>query len=281
MTAKDLKNNYRNIRIVVLCFAIYILLKWFSPFLIVLDYNFIQILIPFIISGIVIFPIVVIGYKLLGDKGNYLEVLGIKGNIKEGLIVGGVLFLAAWVFSLFPLSFLQNLMYVKSLFYIFINIFVVELCTRAFFFRKISSYTKWGFFRIILFYIAIYLAVAIVTISVILLFNKDILSGIGSYFKLMQIFSIDLLLQEILSVIGIFLMLLLTEIFLFWLYMEWNFNFWVVVFAHLVLTLANDLTFEFLSIEIPVSILLIATGVIGTVLYKQRKGLPLEVKRFW
>ena len=70
MTAKDLKNNYRNIRIVVLCFAIYILLKWFSPFLIVLDYNFIQILIPFIISGIVIFPIVVIGYKLLGDKGN-------------------------------------------------------------------------------------------------------------------------------------------------------------------------------------------------------------------
>ena len=172
-------------------------------------------------------------------------------------------------------------MYVKSLFYIFINIFVVELCTRAFFFRKISSYTKWGFFRIILFYIAIYLAVAIVTISVILLFNKDILSGIGSYFKLMQIFSIDLLLQEILSVIGIFLMLLLTEIFLFWLYMEWNFNFWVVVFAHLVLTLANDLTFEFLSIEIPVSILLIATGVIGTILYKQRKGLPLEVKRFW
>ena len=63
--------------------------------------------------------------------------------------------------------------------------------------------------------------------------------------------------------------------------MEWNFNFWVVVFAHLVLTLANDLTFEFLSIEIPVSILLIATGVIGTILYKQRKGLPLEVKRFW
>ena len=109
MTATDLKNNYRNIRIVVLCFAIYILLKWFSPFLIVLDYDFIQILIPFIISGIVIFPIVVIGYKLLGDKGNYLEVLGIKGNIKEGLIVGGVLFLAAWVFSLFPLSFLQNL----------------------------------------------------------------------------------------------------------------------------------------------------------------------------
>ena len=97
----------------------------------------------------------------------------------------------------------------------------------------------------------------------------------------MQIFSIDVLLQEILSVIGIFLMLLLTEIFLFWLYMEWNFNFWVVVFGHLVLTLANDLTFEFLSIEIPVSILLIATGVIGTVLYKQRKGLPLEVKRFW
>ena len=109
MTATDLKNNYRNIRIVVLCFAIYILLKWFSPFLIVLDYDFIQILIPFIISGIVIFPIVVIGYKLLGDKGNYLQVLGIKGNIKEGLVAGGVLFLAAWVFSLFPLSFLQNL----------------------------------------------------------------------------------------------------------------------------------------------------------------------------
>ena len=142
MTATDLKNNYRNIHIVVLCFAIYILLKWFSPFLIVLDYDFIQILIPFIISGIVIFPIVVIGYKLLGDKGNYLQVLGIKGNIKEGLVAGGVLFLAAWVFSLFPLSFLQNLMYVKSLFYIFINIFVVELCTRAFFFGKFSSYTK-------------------------------------------------------------------------------------------------------------------------------------------
>ena len=93
--------------------------------MIVLDYDFIQILIPFIISGIVIFPIVVIGYKLLGDKGNYLQVLGIKGNIKEGLVAGGVLFLAAWVFSLFPLSFLQNLMYVKSLFLHFYKHFLL------------------------------------------------------------------------------------------------------------------------------------------------------------
>lgn len=272
MATTAFKNNYRNIRIVVLCFVGYILLNWFSPFLMLLNYDFVRLFITFITSVIVMIPIV-IGYKLLGDKGNYLQVFGVEGNIKEGLIAGGVLFLAAWIFSIFSLDFLRNLVYVKWLFYIFIEVFVIDLCVQAFFFRKITTYTGWSFFRIILFYVAIYSAVALVTAFVSLLFNSEILSKIGDDLKLLNMIPMDLLLKGILSL----LRFILTASFLYWLYVEWRFNLWVVVFVHLVLNLANGLTF----LKIPIFILLIVTGVIGTILYKREKGLPLAIKRFW
>ena len=116
MATTAFKNNYRNICIVVLCFVGYILLNWFSPFLMLLNCDFVRLFITFITSVIVMIPIV-IGYKLLGDKGNYLQVFGVEGNIKEGLIAGGVLFLAAWIFSIFSLDFLRDLVYVKWLLY--------------------------------------------------------------------------------------------------------------------------------------------------------------------
>jgi putative membrane protein len=272
MATTAFKNNYRNIRIVVLCFVGYILLNWFSPFLMLLNYDFVRLFITFITSVIVMIPIV-IGYKLLDDKGNYLQVFGVEGNIKEGLIAGGVLFLAAWIFSIFSLDFLRNLVYVKWLLYIFIEVFVIDLCVQAFFFRKITTYTGWSFFRIILFYVAIYSAVALVTAFVSLLFNSEILSKIGDDLKLLNMIPMDLLLKGILSL----LRFILTASFLYWLYVEWNSNLWVVVFAHLVLNLANGLTF----LKIPIFILLIVTGVIGTILYKREKGLPLAIKRFW
>ena len=189
------------------------------------------------------------------------------------MIAGGVLFLAAWIFSIFSLDFLRNLVYVKWLLYIFIEVFVIDLCVQAFFFRKITTYTGWSFFRIILFYVAIYSAVALVTAFVSLLFNSEILSKIGDDLKLLNMIPMDLLLKGILSL----LRFILTASFLYWLYVEWRFNLWVVVFAHLVLNLANGLTF----LKIPIFILLIVTGVIGTILYKREKGLPLAIKRFW
>ena len=82
MATTAFKNNYRNIRIVVLCFVGYILLNWFSPFLMLLNYDFVRLFITFITSVIVMIPIV-IGYKLLDDKGNYLQVFGVEGILKK------------------------------------------------------------------------------------------------------------------------------------------------------------------------------------------------------
>ncbi|MFD2247658.1 CPBP family intramembrane glutamic endopeptidase [Pontibacter ruber] len=86
------------------------------------------------------------------------------------------------------------------------------------------------------------------------------------------------------ELVGIFLITFLGAILFAWAYVEWNYNLWVPVLLHLLMNLAwelfnvsdNALGGAYSNVFRTITIALI---IAVTILYKKRKGLPLEINK--
>ena len=90
--------------------------------------------------------------------------------------------------------------------------------------------------------------------------------------------------QDLTTLIGIFITTFLGAILFAWVYVEWNYNLWVAIFLHAFMNLAwmmfsvSDNAFGGHYANI-FRLLTIIFVIVGTIIYKRRKGLKLEVTR--
>ena len=225
MTATDLKNNYQNVIIILICFGLHIglsnyLYTFAKNLELVLSMRFIS----NCFANLLITSPIWVGNALLNDGKSYWQRLGLGSNIKEALVVIGL-------------------------------------------FRNLCNYTSWGILRNALIYTVIYLAFLIYS-------SLDNIIEAPSDF--LPYYALNYLIN--------FCVIFISSCFYFWLYVEWNHNFWLVFGVRLLISYYIAFVFgdgllhyiTWLFVAVPAVLI-----IIGTILYKQRKGLPLEVKRFW
>ena len=92
MTAKDLKNNYQNVIIILICFGLHIglsnyLYTFAKNLELVLSMRFIS----NCFANLLITSPIWVGNALLNDGKSYWQRLGLGSNIKEALVVIGLL----------------------------------------------------------------------------------------------------------------------------------------------------------------------------------------------
>lgn len=90
--------------------------------------------------------------------------------------------------------------------------------------------------------------------------------------------------NEFSTLIGIFLTTFMGSVFFAWLFAEWQFNLWVVIFLHAFMNLAWEIVVvsdnalgDFRGNVFRV--LTIVLAITGTIIYKKRKGLMMEVNK--
>lgn len=90
--------------------------------------------------------------------------------------------------------------------------------------------------------------------------------------------------RDVPTLIGIFAATFMGAVFFAWLYAEWNFNLWIPIFMHLFMNLSwllfsvSDNAFGGAYANV-FRVLTIAAAITGTLVYKRKKGLGLEVNR--
>lgn len=267
MTAKDLKNNYQNVIIILICFGLHIglsnyLYTFAKNLELVLSMRFIS----NCFANLLITSPIWVGNALLNDGKSYWQRLGLGSNIKEALVFIGLLTLLLSPFFIYNFSDFLHFLNTKGTVWT-LNIFLAEICLRVFFFRNLYNYTSWGILRNTLIYTVIYLAFLIYS-------SLDNIIEAPSDF--LPYYALNYLIN--------FCVIFISSCFYFWLYVEWKHNFWLVFGVRLLISYYIAFVFgdgllhyiTWLFVAVPAVLI-----IIGTILYKQRKGLPLEVKRFW
>lgn len=206
--------------------------------------------IAYSIVGIPIF----IGTLLISKKSHFFENLGLNRNIWQAFAFAAVCTLPSFVgFSLFfDLNTEINLN--RILVTVVAAAFFEELYFRGFLYGQLFRHTAIGF-------------IASVLLGALL-------------FGLIHLYQSN----DAGELVGIFLITFLGAVLFAWAYTEWNYNLWVPIMLHLLMNLAwelfnvsdNALGGVYSNVFRTVTIALI----IGlTILYKKRKGLPLEVNK--
>jgi len=204
----------------------------------------------YLLSGIPLF----IGAAIVNRKSSFLQNLGLKGSILEGLAFALICTLPLFIGFKIVFDFNTEIKLDTILISVLAAGLFEELYFRGFLFGLIFRYTKIGFIPAVIF---------------------------GAiYFGMLHLYQSN----DTGELIGIFLITFLGGILFAWVYAEWNYNIWVPIFLHMFMNLAwelfsvsdNALGGIYANVFRGICIALI---IILTIIYKKKKGLPLEVNK--
>ena len=221
------KNNYQNIWIIIFCL---VLCEWLTPYLKSYTYNLRELLsvyfIALLVANLLVISPILIGNALLKDNKSYWQRFQIKGNVLVGLIVGILTFTAIYLFLkiVFPIGYYEELFdrflemfVIDNTIELFINSFF-KSCLLIFFFRRIKQYTQWEIWRITLLYTGIYIVAQWLNFPEYG-FSEPFSRLLSNYQNYLIVFVYN----------GILIFLY------FWIYKEWKYNFWVIVFVNILM----------------------------------------------
>ena len=207
-------------------------------------------IIAYLIVGIPIFA----GTLMISKKNEFFSNLGLDKNFLKASAFSVVCTLPMFLgFALFC-DFNTDIKLNNILISVLAAAFFEEIYFRGFLFGQLYKHTSLGF-------------IASVLLGALL-------------FGLIHLYQSNVLIE----LVGIFLITFLGAILFAWVYVEWNYNLWVPIMLHALMNLAfemfivsdNALGGIYLNVFRTLTIALIITI---TILYKKRKGIPLEVTR--
>lgn len=207
----------------------------------------------FLIYALVGIPAFV--FVFLSNENRFFAPLGLNGNIPKAVLVAFVFSIPMFVGYGFPSGFQVSIDGKEFWFGCVFAAFFEELYYRGFFFGQLYRKTNLGFFPA-------------------LIVPALIFASLHLYQS-----------QNPVTLLGIFITTFMGAGLFAWLYCEWNYNLWVPIFLHFFMNLSWGL-FEDVSDnalgDVNANIyrgMTIALAIIGTLLYKRRMGLLLEVNK--
>ncbi len=206
--------------------------------------------ITYLISGIPLY----IGLIVLHGYGNVLSSVGLHRSITRGMVLALLCTLPMFIgyAMFFPLN--TELTWTKILISGVAAAFFEELFFRGFLFGQLYRFTRLGFIPAIIFGAVLFGAVH--------LYQSD----------------------DPMTMVGVFLTTFLGALLFGWVYVEWKFNLWVAIFLHFFMNFAwmlfsvDDTALGGTYANI-FRYTTVACIIVGTILYKRRKEIPLEVTR--
>lgn len=191
---------------------------------------------------------------LLHTPNKVLESMGISTGFLRGLAVALICTLPMLLGYAGVFQFNTELTWTKIFTGAICAALFEELFFRGFLFGQIFRYTRFGFFPVIIF--------------------GAILFAIGHLYQS----------QDPGTLVGIFLTTFLGAGLFAWVFVEWDFNLWVAIWLHLLMNLywmlfsagENALGGVYSNVF---RVLTITLVIVGTIVYKRRKGLALAVNR--
>lgn len=214
--------------------------------------NFIGVshILTYLVMGIPIY----VGTLLINKPKKTLLNLGINKSITKGLVITLFFTLPMFIGFAFFFNLNKEVNTNKILIGVVSAAFFEELFFRGFLFGQIFRKTKIGFIPAIII--------------------GAVLFALGHLYQS----------QELVELIGVFLMTFLGAILFAWVFCEWNFNLWISIFLHLFMNLSwiifavseNALggtygnLFRLLTIILTISF---------TLIYKKKKGLKLKINK--
>jgi membrane protease YdiL (CAAX protease family) len=188
------------------------------------------------------------------SRQNVFEKLGLSGNLFVGLLFAFIVTLP----SLIGYGLKFNINAKLSIDTILINTissaFFEEIIYRAFLIGQLYRYTRLGFFP------------SLITGSVL--------------FGLVHLYQSN----DPAELMGIFLVTFLASLLFFWIYAEWTFNLWTVIFLHCLMNLYwlifdvdnNALGGTYANVF---RFATVALSIIATIIYKRKMEIPFEITR--
>lgn len=251
-----MNRNLRILLITAISFAVYYILDalYFNELRKILNANINQFGVSHILTyTISAFPLI-IGAGLMHGIRGIVRSFGLDKSIVKGFVFALLCTAPMFIGYVFVYEFSNEITLNKILVNVFAAAFFEELFFRGFLFGQIYRFTKVGFIPSIF---------------------------IGAFlFAFIHLYQS----RELSTLIGVFLITFLGAILFAWTYVEWNYNIWVPIFLHLFMNLfwllfsVADNAFGGIYANVFRTITLILI-VLLTILYKRRKGIPLEVNR--
>ena len=204
----------------------------------------------YLIVGIPIFAATL----LISKKRGFFSNLGLNGSFPKALAFSVICTLPMFLGFAFFFDFNTDIKLNTILVSILAAAFFEELYFRGFLFGQLYKHTSLGFIASVL---------------------------LGSLlFGFIHLYQSN----DVAELVGIFLITFIGAILFAWVYVEWDYNLWVPILLHLFMNLAwelfnvsdNALGGVYSNVFRTVTIALI---IAVTILYKRRKGIPLEINR--
>lgn len=243
------------ILIISLSFAAYYLLFLnFTPIKVGLDKITQQGLVSYVLTYLIIGVPIFIGTILINKTTNVFKSLGLLSNYLTAIWTSLLFTLPMLIGGLFFFKFNQLIDIENLIAGTIVAGFMEELYFRGFLFGQLFQRTNLGFIPSILF--------------------GTLIFAFGHLYQS----------QDIIELVGIFMITFSGAIFFAWLYVEWNYNLWVPILTH---TLMN-LTWGIFEIDnnalgdLKANIfrgLTILTAIIFTILYKKSRNEKLTINR--
>ena len=248
-------NTTRTIIITILSFLFYYFLsRYFADILKAIDQLIrFHLLSYFITYAIIGLPIIIGTFLIHRDKDLFRH-LGLNKSFLTGMLIAFIFAIPmlAGGLAFFPVNEENTIeRIIKAT--LFAGFFE-ELYFRGFLFGQLFRYTKAGFIPSII--------IGAIIFASAHLYQSD----------------------EFSTLVGIFLATFMGSVFFAWLFVEWQYNLWVAIFLHAFMNLAweiavvSDNALGDFSGNI-FRVLTIALAIIGTIIYKQRRGMMMEINK--
>ena len=207
-------------------------------------------ILAYVLSGIPLY----IGVCLLHKFTGFFDSLGLNRSLIKGIVFPLVCTLPMFIGFAFVFKFNAKVSLNEILIGVVAAAFFEELFFRAFLFGQLYRYSSLGFIPSVI--------LGALLFAVIHLYQS----------------------QDFATLTGIFAITFLGAVLFAWVYAEWHFNLWIPVFFHFFMNLAwllynvSDNAFGSGYANV-FRILTIVLAIGLTILYKKKKGIPLEVNR--
>jgi len=245
----------RTFAVVVLSFAAYYFLnEYFGEILKSIHHSIRIPLLSYFLTYFIVGLPVFIGTVIIHKSFAVFSYLGIGKGFIKGIFIAFLFTLPMLIGGLVSFPFAGGVTFDRIIKASLFAGFFEELYFRGFLFGQIFRYTKCGFIPSILL--------------------GAILFASGHLYQS----------NEFTVLVGIFLTTFMGAVFFAWLFAEWNYNLWLVIFLHAFMNLSwelfavSDNALGDLKANI-FRTLTIAVAIIGTILYKRRNSLKMEVNK--
>ncbi|MEH6537673.1 MAG: CPBP family intramembrane glutamic endopeptidase [Psychroserpens sp.] len=207
-----------------------------------------------IISYLVFGTPLIIGTLLIHRFKNFFGSLGLNSSISKGFLIPLLWTIPMLIGYASLFSFNSEVTLNQILFSGIAAAFFEEVYFRGFLFGQLYRYTKLGFI-------------------------PSVIAG-ALLFAIIHLYQS----QEFSELLGIFLVTFVGALLFAWLYIEWKNNIWIPIFLHFFMNIFwlffsvgdNALGGVYANVIRTLTVVLV---IVSTIIYKRRKGIPLEINK--